>query len=93
MDKNYIPKHLDEPAKFLFFTIDELIALVVPLLIGLFSDQLIIGMIMGIGMMYALKKLKGEEGHYYLFHLLYWYMPQFMQLKATPNSYIRDIVG
>lgn len=93
MDKYYIPKYLDEPTKLIIFTIDELVILVIPILIGLFTDKLLLGLTMGFGLMSLLKKLKGEEGHYFIYHLLYWYVPQLVKLKSTPPSYIRDILG
>ncbi len=42
---------------------------------------------------FSLKKVKGEQGHYFLYHVMYWYLPTMFHLKKTPPSYIREWVG
>ena len=43
--------------------------------------------------LFLLKKLKGEQGHYFLHALVYWHLPQIVVFKSTPPSYIRDFLG
>jgi len=94
MDRYYLPKMLDEPFRIYILTIDELLLLVLPILfVGFIFQQMMIGFILGIVGLTLIKKFKGEQGHYYLLHLAYWYLPDIVQFKATPPSYIREYLG
>lgn len=94
MDKYYIPRLLDEPFRIYLLTIDELVLLTLPiLLIGFILNQVFLGFILGISGFLLLKKFKGEQGHFYLIHLAYWYLPNLVQFKATPPSYMREFLG
>lgn len=94
MDKNHIPQYLDEPTRIILWTIDELILFLVPLLILFFGfDQLILGIATGIALVFGLRKLKGEQGHYFLHSLMYWYLPAIVRFKSTPPSYYREFLG
>jgi len=93
-DKYQIPKYLDDPFKIVLFTLDEFLALVIPFFIGLWVfDFPICGSIVGAIMVFALKKIKGERGHYYLYHLMYWYLPPLRKFRSTPPSHMRDFLG
>ena len=94
MDKYTIPRLLDEPLKIALLTIDEIMSLVVPILSGLYLyNAPIFGLIIGTGMVLFLKKIKGNEGHYYIYHLAYWHLPQIVQFRSTPPSHMREILG
>ncbi len=94
MDKYYIPKLLDEPFRIYLLTIDELVLLVFPILfVGFILNQIFLGFFLGISGFALLKKFKGEQGHFYLIHLAYWYLPNLVKFKATPPSYIREYLG
>lgn len=94
MDKYYIPKLLDEPFRIYLLTLDEFFVLLIPiLLIGFILNQIILGFILGVGGLALLKKFKGEQGHFYLVHMMYWHLPQFVRFKATPASYVREYLG
>ncbi len=94
MDKYYIPRYLDEPFKVALLTLDEIASLIVPVLSGLYLfNAPVIGFLMGAGMVMLLKSLKGSEGHYFIYHMAYWNLPQIIQFKSTPPSCIREIVG
>ncbi len=89
-----IPQQLDEPFKFILWTVDDLAALFIPflvLLLGLNSP--ITGLLMGGMLLFFLKKVKGEQGHYFLYHVMYWYLPNVFHFKKTPPSSIRDYIG
>jgi conjugal transfer pilus assembly protein TraL len=94
MDKYYIPQYLDQPFKVIFWTLDEVAAFLI-LFVCLLTifDSPIMGIFSGIFSVLLLKKLKGEEGHYFLAHLAYWHLPPFVMYKTTPHSYIREILG
>lgn len=94
MDKYHIPQHLDEPLKFLLWTMDEIISFALPFaLLTFLYNQVLIGGAIGAALVYGLKKLKGEQGHYYLFNLIYWYLPPLTKMKVTPPSHLRELIG
>lgn len=93
-EKHRIPQHLDEPFKLILWTMDELIVLFVPfLLLMMLFDSPISGLIMGIVALFGMKKIKGEQGHYFLYNLMYWYLPSVIHFKKTPPSHLREWIG
>ena len=94
MDKNYIPQLLDEPTRIILWTIDELIVFLVPFFIlFLVFDQVLTGLAIGIILVLGLRKLKGEQGHYFLYSIMYWHLPAMIHFKSTPPSYYREFLG
>lgn len=93
-EKYHIPQHLDEPFKLVLWTVDELLVLIVPVifLMYLFNSPLI-GLIIGGVLLVLLKKLKGEQGHFFIYNLMYWYLPSMIRFKKTPPSHIREWIG
>lgn len=93
-DKYSIPEHLDAPFKIMLWTLDELLALFIPIVLGFFFfDAPITGIVIGASLLFGLKKLKGEQGHYFIYSLMYWYLPVTFQFKKIPPSHIRQWVG
>lgn len=92
-DKYYIPQHIDQPMRIYLLTIDEFILLVTTVITGFLIDQMLVGFIASIAIVYWLKKAKGEQGHYYLLNLMYWYLPDLVKFKITPPSHIREYLG
>ena len=92
-DKYYIPQQIDQPMRIFLLTIDELLLLVVPIIICFIFNQTVLGFCLGLGLLAGIKKFKGEQGHYYLVNLMYWYLPPIIQLKATPPSHVREYLG
>ena len=94
MDKYYIPQNLDTPFKIILWTWDEMVAFIAPFCVLFFIfNAPLSGVLCGVMAVAILKKLKGEEGHYYLAHLAYWHLPPLIMYKATPPSYIRKYLG
>jgi len=94
MEQYHIPQHLDEPFRLILWTLDEFLVFFAPfILFLLFLNSPLIGLAIGAGLLFGLKKIKGEQGHYFLYNLLYWYAPFLMPLKATPPSYQRTFLG
>lgn len=94
MDKlgeNYIPRLLDAPPKALWWDMDEFMALVAPLGLGLIMGWFVIGAAMGLLASYAIQKLKAGRGAWYMLHALYWYVG--IRLKSTPPATIREYIG
>lgn len=93
-EKYSIPQYIDEPMKLIIWTVDEVLAFLVPVGIATaFFNQPLIGLIISALIVYGLHKIKGEQGHYFMFHLMYWYLPNTGQLKVTPPSYVRKLLG
>lgn len=93
-DKYFIPQTLEEPFRFVLLTIDELMVLLIPLgILGFIFNSLLTGFLLGIAGVLIIKKIKGEQGHYYLINVMYWYFPPVMRFRGTPPSYIRDYLG
>ncbi len=93
-DLYHIPQHLDEPFKLILWTVDEFLLLVMPFVIGMvFLNSPLLGLCLGSGLLWGLKRIKGEQGHYFLYNLLYWYLPTLFRFKATPPSYQRELLG
>ena len=90
----YLSKVLDEPFRIYTLTIDELLILLLPIVvIGFVLHCIMTGFSLGIGGMWLLKRYKGEQGHYYLLHWLYWHLPPFIAFQCTPPSCDREYLG
>lgn len=93
-ENHRILHHLDDPFRFLFWTIDEAAAIFLPFMMGLLVDQLTVGIFCSGFGFFLLRKLKKKFGNGSLRHFLYWYMPHNKQLyKKTPPSYKREFLG
>jgi len=90
--KYYVPRHLDDPPKFLLWSLDEAMVLLVPFIIGVLLSQVVIGMVLGVLSMLMVRRLKSKEGSNILFSLLYWHFP-INRFSHTPPSYIRTYIG
>lgn len=91
---NYVPQHLDEPLRIILWTADEVIVFVVPFFILFWGfDQTILGVVVGAGLVLVLRKLKGEQGHHFLYSMMYWHLPATVRFKSTPPSFYREFLG
>lgn len=94
MDKYRIPQTLDEPLKIALWTMDEVLAFIIPTLVLVIAyNQFLLGSAIGMACMYVLKKIKGEQGHYYIFNVMYWHLPPIVHFKSTPPSHLRHFIG
>ena len=94
MDKYHIPQHLDAPFKIVIWTADEFLVFIIPFIFCLsFFNAPIMGIVFGMLFFIGLKKIKGEEGHHFLLHWVYWYLPPLVHYKKIPASYRREIIG
>jgi len=93
-ERYHIPRHLNEPMRILIFTVDEFASLTLPLLLSfIVLQQLWGGLILGSLLMMLIRKLKGQQGHYFLWQWLYWHCSALVFLRSTPPSYQRDFLG
>lgn len=92
--ESYIPQYLDEPERFLIFTPDELIAVVVPLAICTVVLNFAYGLVIAGIIFWCLRKVKQGGGLQRLLWIGYWLLPaDVTQLKATPPSHLREMAG
>ncbi|MDA0938741.1 MAG: type IV conjugative transfer system protein TraL [Proteobacteria bacterium] len=82
-----IPSKLDMPERWLFWTIDEGIALVAPMLFGFIFGYYLTAIIVGIVLFLFWRKLKSSRHMNLAIYGTYWFFPEkFSGLKGTPSS-------
>lgn len=92
--ENMLLNRLDQPLRFLGIHKDEAVALVVPLLGGLFLGWILCGFCCGIGLVVFLRTLKSRHEGASLIHGLYWHLPTPRNLlKLKVPSYVREYIG
>lgn len=67
--------HLDKPSRFLFFTLDEFIALAAPIFTGMVAQWALLGLITGVGLYWLLRVFKKQFPGGNLRKIFYWYLP------------------
>ncbi|MEO0347720.1 MAG: type IV conjugative transfer system protein TraL [Pseudomonadota bacterium] len=93
-NRNVILKYLDSPSRFAFWTIDELLALMVPFLGGFILEIPLKGIILSGLSYWLLRKSKQFIGGAKLSHLIYWYLPSSNPSKKLRlPSHIRQYLG
>lgn len=92
MDQNNILlNHLDKPARFLLFTLDEFLCLAAPIFIGMVTQWVTTGFFAGLGFYGSIKAFKKQFPGGNLRKILYWYLPNGHQAFQIPiPSYIRE---
>ena len=89
---HYIPRRLDDGAKFLFWEMDVAMIGLMGVLIGIGSGFPVIGLFLGIGSAFFYGKLKSGKHPGMATHLLYWFTG-FPEPKELPGSHIRELNG
>lgn len=94
MQDSYVPQSLDVPERYLIFTADEMIAVVVPLLICIILFNFLIGLLASGTILWILRQFKRGGSLNRLKWGAYWILPSdAFRLKATPPSYLREMAG
>lgn len=92
--ENYLLNRLDKPLRFLGVNKDEVFALMIPLLGGLFMGWVITGFLLGSGSLSFLRMLKKRNEGSTLIHAMYWHLPSHERsLKLPVPSHIREYIG
>lgn len=89
---HYIPRRLDDRGKFLFWEIDVVGVAFVGILIGIVTEYRIGGLILGILLAAAYKKLKSGRHPGIAAHLSYWFAGT-PTPKSLPASHYREFNG
>jgi conjugal transfer pilus assembly protein TraL len=93
-DHTYIPSHLDDAWKLLWFDIEAVLAFSVIFCMGIIANQMKFGAILGILVGALVQKFKGGKHPGFSTHLAYWYLPDIVvRTKRTPPSHQREMIG
>ncbi len=92
MEAFIIPRRLDEPERWMFWTVDEALIMLVPVITGMMTSFLLVGAVIGIGGFILIRRLKGNGQANLGLYALYWFFPNVFNFKATPLSAIRRYV-
>jgi len=89
----YLPKHLDTPERFLFWSIEEAVAMIVPFMFGMMINQAFWGLVCSLLGFWGARKLK-QQGDNIINQLVYWHFPHSKSLyRWLPPSHIREYLG
>jgi len=90
-----IPKHLDDPPRLIFWTIDEVIIFLVPFTLLVIGRGMIFsGLIISITLFWLMRKIKQDRGHAFLLAFLYWHLPGKKNNKRLfCPSHIREYIS
>ena len=92
--RHAIPRRLDDPERWLFWTFDEAAALLGPAVLGLAANQFVMGLVAGIAGWLVLRRVKRGGGANIALYTLYWFLPEFvLRLRGTPPSHVRRYLG
>lgn len=86
--KHAIPSRLDDPERWLFWTLDE------AALLGLAANAFVTGLLTGLAGWALLRRAKRGGGADVAICALYWFLPGFvLGLRGAPPSHLRRFTG
>ncbi len=91
--RHVILNYVDTPLKILFWTVSEILMLIVPLFIGLMINQLMLALIIILFNFWANKKYQQHFGKGQFQAVSYWFFPRDIRFKNLAPSFIREYQG
>ena len=92
--RHAIPSRLDDPERWLFWTLDEAAALLGPAVLGLAANAFVTGLLAGLGAWALLRRAKRGGGADVAVSALYWFLPDFASgFRGAPPSHLRRFIG
>ncbi len=89
-----IPSRLDDPERWLFWTLDEAAVLMGPAMLGLAANAFVIGLAAGVGGWLVLRRIKRGGRAGLAVHAMYWFLPgAALRLQGAPASHRRRLAG
>ena len=89
-----IPARLDDPERWLFWTLDEAAVLMGPAMLGLAANAFVAGLGIGVGGWLALRRIKRGGRSGLLMQAVYWFLPgAVLRLQGAPSSHLRRFAG
>ena len=93
-EHHYLLNYLDQPARLLFFTVDEFLILLAPLMMGFWFMWALTGLAFSAGGYVALRLVKKRLGGGQVREGLYWHLPTSRrQMKLWIPSCVREFTG
>ncbi len=93
-DKYVVPSRLDDPERWLFWTLDEAAVLLGPAVLGLAANAFVTGLVLGLGAWALLRRAKRGGGADVAVSALYWFLPDFASgFRGAPPSHLRRFIG
>ncbi|MBV7300266.1 type IV conjugative transfer system protein TraL [Enterovibrio paralichthyis] len=84
-----VPERLDEPYRFMIFTVEEAVMVFAPTMIGYTFDLWLQGLFLGLCLFFGLRKIR-QGNDDYLIYSKYWIFPNVTSgMRYTPRSYLR----
>ena len=93
LTRHVILNHVDTPLKILFWTIPELLMLIVPAFLGLILEQALLGLLSSAFIFWGNKKYQQHFGKGQFQAVKYWFLPRNRGFKNLPPSYVREYIG
>ena len=89
-----IPGRLDDPERWLFWTMDEAAVLMGPAMLGLAANAFVTGLVIGVGGRLVLRRIKRGGRAGIVMHAVYWFLPgEVLRLQGAPASHRRRFAG
>jgi len=88
-----MPRHLDDPEKFLWWDFDVVLVSMGIVFFGVVGGMLTMGIILGILSGRFYNSFKSGKSKGFTVHMSYWYLPISLNLKVVPDSDLRFFVG
>jgi len=85
-----IQRNIDDPMKFFFWEIDELILISSTIFIGIMLSMIITFGTIGVVGSYILRKIKKNNSEGIVIHFLYWH--GFLKLSHCPRSDAKELI-
>jgi len=90
---HYIPRRLNDPPRLFFWDLDVAMVFLSCLMMGLFMNAPISGILSASVLGYKFGKLKSGKHPAFAIHMAYWYIPLGSSLKVLPPSHLRELNG
>lgn len=91
INNHVILNHIDKPARFLFWSVDQVIVCLCPFFIGMVTDHIVLGIVFSIIASIGFKIFRKKFGNSKIRSILYWNLPTSKKLvkKGLPPSHVR----
>lgn len=92
MDTNDIPQGIDDPIQVLLWDINELAPIMLGLVVGMITNQALMGMLVGAIISYGYRKVRDRYPDGFFIHMLYWIGVPLKKAITLPNPFIRRFI-
>lgn len=92
MEPVKIPRTINDPPNVLLWTTDELAPIMIGLIAGIFSGNLLIGLVLGGVVTSLYKRFRDGRPDGYLLHLLYWIGVLPAKARTVKNPFAKQFL-